>query len=207
MADAPGSPALGLIELDSIAHGVLTGDAIVKAAPVASIHAGTVHPGRYLVMVAGDTASVEIALDIGQAVGGATVLDSVFLPDVHADVIGAIIRADQTAVSDEEAVGLLETATVATVIDAADAGVKAAGVTLATVRLADGLGGKGYLVLGGAVAEVEAAIESAVARVERTDQLLYWVVIPQLADEMRENLAAELRFNKRLELTPLGADR
>ncbi len=205
MPDLSNHPAVGLIELDSIAHGVLTGDAMVKASPVTSIHAGTVHPGRYLVMVAGDTASVDVALDVGGRVGGTAVLDSMFLPDIHSDVVAAVVRADETAVFDGEAVGVLETATAAAVIDAADAGVKAARVTLATVRLADGLGGKGYLVFGGAVAEVEAAIESSVARAEPTDQLLHSVVIPQLAAEMRANLMAELRFNRRLEMTPLGS--
>ena len=38
-------PALALIEFDSIAAGIVAGDAMVKTAPVAHIVAGTVHPG------------------------------------------------------------------------------------------------------------------------------------------------------------------
>ena len=58
-------PAVGLLEFASIAAGIVAGDAMVKASPVGSIYAGTVHPGKYLVLVSGDTASVETALDAG----------------------------------------------------------------------------------------------------------------------------------------------
>ena len=88
--------------------------------------------------------------------------------------------------------------TVASVIEAADAGVKAASVSLPAVRLADGLGGKGYAVFTGPVAEVEAALQAAVERATPTGQLIRYVVIPQIHAEMRENLAADLRFNQRL---------
>lgn len=201
-----GDPAVGMIELDSIARGVVTGDAMIKSSPLGSIWCGTVHPGRYLVLVGGDTASVEVALEVGQATGGDAVLDSMFLPDIHPDVTVAIGSTSDTALADGESVGLVETATVATVIEAADAGVKAAAVSIATVRLADGLGGKGYVVFGGVLAEVEAAVEAAVARAEPTGQMLAQVVVPQLAAEMRDNFALDLRFNERLTARADGRD-
>ena len=191
-------PAVGMIELDSIATGVVAGDAMIKASPLGSIYAGTVHPGRYLVLVSGDTASVEIALDVGREAGAGSLLDSMLLPDIHPDVTSRLIATDDTALAEGEAIGVVETSTVATLIEAADAGVKAASVTIASLRLADGLGGKGYTVFGGILAEVEAAVEAAVARAEPTGQLLGHVVVSQLAAEMRHNLATDLRFNARL---------
>jgi microcompartment protein CcmL/EutN len=204
MADPASSldPAVAMLELDSIALGVVTGDAMIKASPLGSIYAGTVHPGRYLVLVSGDTASVEVALEVGRATGGGSVVDSMFLPDVHPEVSAAIVATDDTAAAAGEAIGLIETATVATVIEAADAGVKSADVTLAALRLADGLGGKGYLVFGGVLADVEAAVESAVARAEPSGHLLHHVVVAQLADEMRHNLTSDLRFSRRVAARP-----
>ena len=58
-----------------------------------------------------------------------------------------------------EALGVIETATVAAIIEAADAGLKGARVRLLELRLADDLGGKGYLLFDGPVADVEAAVE------------------------------------------------
>ncbi len=189
------STAIGLLELDSIAAGIVAGDAMAKSSPVTSLFAGTVHPGRYLVLVGGDTAAVEIALDAG---GTDRVVDSLFLPDVHPAVVAAITTTDVAATIDGDAVGILESTTVATAIVAADAGVKTADVTLPALRLADDLGGKAYCLFVGLVADVEAAVEGAVAATERAEHPVHATVIPQLHADMRANLEAELRFNARV---------
>lgn len=195
-------PAIAVIELDSIATGILAGDAMVKAAPVGSIYAGTVHPGRYVIVVSGDTASVEVAVEAGTAVAADALADAVFIPDVHPLVVDAIISEAELADCEGDALGVVETSTIAAVIDAADAGVKAASVKLPTVRLADGLGGKGYALFSGEVAEVEAAVDAAVTRGGREGAALHQVIIPQLHEEMRENLSRELRLNYRLARRP-----
>ena len=185
-------PAVAVLELDSIARGIEAGDAMIKRSPLEVIRAGTVHPGKYLVLVGGMTADVEEALEAGREAGGDAVLDVVFLPDVHPDVvasIGGVRRAEPG-----EALGIVETRTVASVIEAADAGVKGARVTIREMRLADELGGKAYVLFGGEVAEVEAAVEQAVARIEASGQRLASAVIPQLHGEMDENLSADARF-------------
>ena len=92
---------------------------------------------------------------------------------------------------------IIETPAVAAVIDAADAGIKAARVTLDAVRLADGLGGKGYALFSGDVAEVEAAIETASERVESTPGVITRI-IAQLHPEMAENLRRDLHFMHRV---------
>ena len=191
-------PAIAIVEFDSIAVGIFTGDAMVKSSPVSSIYAGTVHPGNYLVVVTGDTASVEVALETGLEAGSDAVIDSIFLPAVHVDVVAAIVSSVEAADFDGDAVGIVETDTVASVVEAADAGVKAAAVMLPAVRLADGLGGKGYAIFSGPVAEVEEAVGAAVERSEPTGNLARHVVIAQIHDEMRQNLADDLRFNQRL---------
>ncbi len=192
-------PAIALLEFDSISAGIVAGDAMVKTSPIGAIYAGTVHPGNYLVFVTGDTASVEIALATGTDVGGARLTDSVFLADIHPEVTAAIVGGSDVAGLRDEALGIVETSTVAAVIDAADAGVKAADVKVSSVRLADGLGGKGYVLFSGVVAEVEAAVEAAEARTEPHGSLVRVDVISQLHGEMAANLATELRFMRRVE--------
>lgn len=199
MSDAPLSdPAIALLEFDSISAGILSGDAMVKTSPIGAIYAGTVHPGKYLVLAGGDTASVEIALATGRDMGGGHVSDWVFLPDIHPEVMSAITKGADSASLDGEALGIVETTTVAAVIDAADAGVKAADVRVSSVRLADGLGGKGYVLFSGVVAEVEAAVEAAVVRTEPHGTMIRSDVIAQLHEEMAENLAGDLRFLRRV---------
>ena len=192
-------PAIALLEFESISAGIVAGDAMVKASPIGSIYAGTVHPGNYLVLVSGDTASVEVALATGTEACGGHLIDSVFLPDIHPDVVAAIVGDAPNASLSAEALGIVEMSTVAATIDAADAGVKGADVVVGSVRLADGLGGKGYVLFSGVVAEVEAAVDSAVARSEPHRTLIRSDVIAQLHEEMADNLTEQLRFMKRVE--------
>ena len=189
-------PAVAVLEFDSIARGIEAGDAMAKRAPLDVLRAGTVHPGRYLVLVGGVTADVEEALQAGREVGAGAVADEVFLPDVHPDVVASIggVRREGGG----EALGVIETRTVAAIVDAADAGVKAARVVIRDLRLADELGGKGYVLFGGEVAEVEAAIEAGAARIASTGRDLAHVVIAQLHGEMHENLIADPRFAERV---------
>ena len=185
-------PALALLEFDSIAAGIEAGDAMVKRSPVARIQTGTVQPGHYLVMVTGDVATVEEAVKAGKEIGHAALRDEIFLPNVHPDVVTGLGGMRQPVMGD--ALGIVETRTVAAAIHAADAGLKGAEVALLQLRLADGLGGKGLALFTGLVADVEAAVDigSAVSGA----QLIRQVVIAQLHNEMWPNVYTNGRFGE-----------
>jgi microcompartment protein CcmL/EutN len=203
MASLAIDPALALVELDSIAAGIAAGDAMAKRAPIDVLRAGTVHPGKYLVLVGGSVGDVEEALAAGREVGTSSILDVVFLPDAHPELVAAIAGACREAAG--EALGVIETTTVAAILEAADAGLKGASVRLVELRLADDLGGKGYLLFDGPVSDVEAAVEIGTGRIAGAAGLA-WRVIPQLHAEMAVNLAADARFHERvLAPEPAGA--
>ena len=189
-------PALALIDFSSIAAGIEAADAMAKRAQIDVIRAGTVQPGRYLVLIGGTVADVEESLAAGRAVAGPAVLDHVFLPHVHPEVVAAIGGGRVPEL--EDALGVVETATAAAVIHAADAGVKGADVRLVEIRLADGLGGKGIVLFSGVVADVQTAVELGVGTLERPEQLVRSVVIPRLHPSMWENVADASRFSARV---------
>lgn len=185
-------PAIGLLEFSSIAVGILAGDAMVKRSPVEVIYAGTVHPGKYLVLVAGEVAHVEEALPAGHEAGAGALLDEIFLPD--ADVRVADALRGQRRFGDRDALGIVETSTVAAIVGAADRGVKGAAVGLQEIRYADDLGGKAYCLFDGPVADVEVAVDVAVSGLSRPDLLVSRVVIPRIHDEMADNLESTADF-------------
>ena len=189
-------PALALLEFSSIAVGIQAADAMVKRAPIDVIKSGTVQPGKYLVMIGGQVADVEESLAAGRETGGDTAVDFVYLPQVHPEVVKAIAGARVPKTTD--ALGVIETTTVAAAIHSADAGIKGAEVKLVEVRLADGLGGKGIVLFSGLVADVEAAVEIGVGVLENPGLLVQQVVIPQLHSEMWENVADATRFGARV---------
>lgn len=189
-------PALGLVEFDSIAAGIQAGDAMVKAAPVEALYGGTVQPGRYLLLTTGDTASVKIAVQRATEVGHAALLDSLFLAEVHRDVVRAL--TGDALKNGNTAVGVIETDTVASILRGADAGRKHADVSLDALKLADGIGGKGVGLFSGEVGDVEAALERAAHVARASTEYVQTTVISQMHDEMRANLQTELGFHSRL---------
>ena len=78
-----------------MATGVLAVDRLLKRSPVAGLQCGIVQPGKYLVWVTGSVASVEEAHAEGCSVGRdqGFLLDEIFLPDPHEDVLAGPRRA------------------------------------------------------------------------------------------------------------------
>lgn len=193
-------PALALLEFSSIAAGVQAADAMVKRAPLDIVRAGTVQPGRFLVLVGGPVAEVEEALKAGLAATPDVLNDYIFLPGVHRDVVRALggERSAGKLAAGHNALGVVETRTVPAAIQAADRGVKGAEVALMEIRLADGLGGKGVVFFTGAVSDVEAAIEIVDGALQ-AEQKVRQVVISQLHVDLAEVLRGSTRFGRQLD--------
>ena len=151
--------AIGMVELSSIARGIETSDSMVKAAQVELLRSVTVCPGKYMVIIGGDTGAVRAALEAGRQKGAQYVVDTLLIPSVHEQVFPAI--SGTVEVTNPQAVGVVEFYSIASAIQAADAAVKAAQVTLIEVRTGYAIGGKGFVVLTGDVGAVRAAVEAA----------------------------------------------
>jgi microcompartment protein CcmL/EutN len=188
-------PALALLEFNSIAAGVLSADAMVKRATLAVVHAGTVQPGRFLVLIGGEVAEVQESLMAGLETAPDALSDHIFLPHVHPEVVRALSAV--RVLKPDDALGVVETRTVPAAILAADRGVKGAEVTLMEIRLADGLGGKGIVLFTGQVSDVEAALEIADSVLTET-QKVRQVVISQLHPDIAAVLREHTRFGAQL---------
>lgn len=157
-------PAVGLVETTSIARGLVVADQMVKKAPVTLAFARPVTPGKHVVIVTGDVAEVDEAMQVGLATAAHTLVDKLFLPQAHAGVIRALGGGRRAP--GMSSLGIFETFSVASAILAADAACKAAEVELAELRLADGLGGKAYFIVTATLDCVEAAIDAAQHAIE-----------------------------------------
>mgnify|MGYP001020477260 CR=1 FL=1 len=169
-------PAIGLIEFNSIASGILATDAMAKRAEVSVVDSRGICPGKYLVLVTGDVEAVQRSLEAGLEAGGGAVTGKLLLPNVHAQVIPALIAA--TPVHALEALGVIETFNAPACIVAADAAAKETAIELVLIRVGNGLGGKSFVVLTGAWADVEAAVQAGIERIKEMGALVRRVVIP-----------------------------
>jgi microcompartment protein CcmL/EutN len=188
--------ALALVELPTVVLGIRVADAMAKRVAFDVLRTGTVEPGRYLVLVGGSVAAVEEGVAAARETAAGRELDLLFLPAVARAVVDAMVgsRAEGQA----DALGILETRTVAATLAAADAAVKGALVEILEIHLADGLGGNGYALLAGEVSDVEAAIEIASRAPGVAEQLVDSATIAQLQSELWTELRAGARFSDRL---------
>lgn len=154
-------PALALIEVSSIARGMVVTDACVKKAEVKLLASKPISPGRYITLFWGDVADVEEAYREGLEVAGEALDDQLFLPGVHESLLEAVLAVSQLPAVD--ALGITETFTVGATLLSADAACKAAEVQLLELRLATGMGGKSYYIVTGELYDVEAAVEAGAA--------------------------------------------
>ena len=174
---------LGVLEFSSIAIGYTALDEMLKIAPIKIIEARTICPGKYLIVFSGDVASVEYSFQKGFEIGKELVVDSLFLPMVHEDVIPAI---GKKVLSEEwNAIGIIETLTVASSIEAGDTAAKVGGIRIIEIRLAIGFGGKSYVKIQGHLDAVEAAIEAGSAKAITKGQLCMKTIIPRPHSEVK----------------------
>ena len=130
-----------------------------------------------MVLVGGDVAAVESAVEAGEQAAAGCLVDRFIIPNVHPDVFHALARSELPKIG--EALGILESFSVASLIEGADAAAKAANVTLLEIRLAMALGGKAFCTLTGDVAAVQAAVDAGKAVISRQGLLVNAVVIPR----------------------------
>jgi microcompartment protein CcmL/EutN len=176
------SNSIGLIELTSVAAGFQVCDTMLKAADVELVLARSICSGKYMVMVRGEVGAVEAAVSAGVSEARFSIVDSFVIPNLHESVFPALSGA--TKVETLEALGILESFSVAALIEGADAAVKAANVELIEIRLAMALGGKAFVTLTGNVAAVQAAIDAGAQIVGQKGMLVNKVVIPSPRPEL-----------------------
>jgi len=186
-------PTIAVLEFGSIADGIFCTDALLKRAPIAMIKSGTVSRGRYLVIIGGSTASVEESLNEALAFGQSGVLDHAFLPDIHPRLHDAVLGARMPV--EQDAVGVLETDTVAANVRAAELALKGTDVRLVELRLAEyEMSGKAVSIFNGPLHEVEAAMGLAVDFLRGRKEYIQHRIISLPHEMLTKHLATGTQF-------------
>ena len=169
--------AIGMVEYVTVSVGIQAADLMVKTAEVEIIEAQTVCPGKYIVIIKGDLSAVRAAVENAKTKYQEKLVDSFVLGNPHEDIFPAIYGSSDPG--EVNALGVLETYSVASAIVAADVAAKTAIVSLIELRLARGMCGKSYMFITGEVAAVTAAIEKARQTVGEEGMVLDSSVIPR----------------------------
>ncbi len=182
----PTPSSLALIELSSVARGFVTTDKMLKAAEVELVMARTICSGKYMVMIAGELHAVQASVDAGLETSRECTVDHFIIADVHPDVFPAL--ASTSELERKGAIGVIESFSVAALVEAIDKVAKQAPVSMMEARLAMALGGKAYLVFTGDVEAVKESVAAGVEVVAERGLLVNEVVIPDPRPELFETL-------------------
>ncbi|MBM9512612.1 BMC domain-containing protein [Desulfogranum marinum] len=176
--------AVGMLELSSIAAGFVVQDAVLKAADVELLVARTICPGKYMIVIGGKVGSVKAAMEAGLSASKGFLVEQLVLPNIDQAIFPAISGCVELVKTKGNALGVIETFSAASILRAADAAVKAAGVTLFRVHLSMAVGGKGFLLLAGDVGSVTASINSGVETIKDDGMLVNKAVISGASKEL-----------------------
>ena len=178
--------AIGMIEITSIAIGHQVQDTMLKSGDVSLYMGRTICSGKYIIIVGGNVGATDAAVSAGLEAAPDGIIDHILIPNIHADVFKALGDMVQITVSGGRtpSLGIIETFSAASAIEAADAAAKAADVTLFRLHLAMALGGKGLVLMSGSVADCHAAVEAGAALVREKGLLVAEVVIPRPSPEL-----------------------
>lgn len=178
--------AIGLVEFNSIAKGIEAADQMLKMSNVEIVISSPTCPGKYITLIHGDVAAVENSVKAGKSAGGQFVVADIVIPNIDPQIFPAITGS--SLVEKIDAIGVIESFSIASLIIAADACVKAAGITLLEIRLGQAIGGKSVVVFTGDVADVNSAMEAGTAVIEESGNLVAKIVIPSPHSDLKKIL-------------------
>jgi len=181
-------PCIGLLELESIARGVEVADAILWEGAIEMLFTCPVQPGKYVMLFTGSVQDVRSALARGSELASGVLVDELLIQQVHPQVEIALRRSGGRIDGALDAVGIVETKTVASAIVAADVALKTATVDLLDLRIANGLGGKSFLAFTGEVSDVRSAVTAGARSAQETGKLEHDVVIPRPHPDLSRHL-------------------
>lgn len=149
-------PCIGLLETCSVARGLEVANAVLWRSAVAMLFCEPVSGGAFVQLFTGAVDEVRSSLARGAEVAGEDLKEEILIANLEPSILDAL-RGRFASIS-LDAVGILETSTVGATVLAADAAAKTAAVVPLEMRLGNQLGGKAFVVFGGGVGDVRAAI-------------------------------------------------
>lgn len=156
-------------------------DALVKQAQVTVLWHREVSPGKTLILFGGAEEETLEAHNAALNASATCLEDDLLLPQAH-PLLWRALDSDY-APRQGDAAAIVELNSVAATLLSVDTALKTTDVTLVKMRLAQGIGGRGFYILAGQLDEVQAAAEAAQNSV-REDRLYACEIISQPHNEV-----------------------
>ena len=181
--------SIGLLEVKSIPIGMLATDVMLKAADIKALISTPICPGKYMIAVYGNVGAVKSAMETGVQLADSSIVSSYIINNVHESIPAAVTGTSE--VDKILSVGVIETISALTAVMAGDIAAKASNIRLMEIRIARGLGGKGFLVFTGELSAVKSAMNSCLNQLKESGEITGSCVIssphPEFVDKLLSN--------------------
>lgn len=195
--------AIAMIELCSIAQGIVACDVALKKSSVTLVWSQAFQPGKYAFLIQGGEEEVKDAIQAAQTTSGAFLIDSLVLTQPHEQIYPLLeidhikITENSVAKSKErenffanpqkETLGIIETYGLVANLRAADAALKESDIQGLELSFSPLLGGKGCFVFCGKLEAVQASLQKGITQapknlimhhqcIARPDAQLKWLL-------------------------------
>ncbi|MDT2193171.1 BMC domain-containing protein [Paenibacillus larvae] len=178
------SSAIGVVELRSIGKGYETADCMLKKSSVTIHHLKPICPGKFLIIISGDTAEVQEAMDFARTEANGFRISDFVLHGVHPEIVDGLKK--RYSPRPVEAIGILETSTVSSGIFALNNALKQSEIHVKRMNLGMAIGGKFFTVFTGSVSDVEQGMKVILSSMDEK-RIIHYTVIPSPSEEMKKH--------------------
>jgi PduT-like ethanolamine utilization protein len=180
------SKSIGAIEFRNIAKGLEVSNEIVKKAYVDILYLKSICPGKFIIIISGDTGEVNTAVDYGISMSEGFMVDSFVINAVHESIIDGL-KNKYKHTEDISSIGIMETNKVCAGLKALDKTLKSSDVNLIKLQLSFAIGGKLVYIVSGSLSSINYGIDEA-KNILKVKEIVCTSVIPSVDEKIRKNL-------------------
>jgi PduT-like ethanolamine utilization protein len=178
------SSAIGVVELRSISKGYETADGMLKTSSVQIHHLKPICPGKFLIIISGDTADVQEAMDFAKAEAKDFRISDFVLHGVHPEIVEGLKK--RYSPQPVDAIGILETSTVSSGVFALNNALKQSDIHVKRMNLGMAIGGKFLVVFTGNVSDVEQGMKVILSSIDEK-RIVHYSVIRSPVEEIKNH--------------------
>ncbi len=180
------SKSIGAIEFKSIAKGIEVSNDMVKKSFVEVLYLKSICPGKFLIIIAGETSQVKECVDYGLDKGSGYIVDNFIINSVHEDIVNGL-KHKYKPIENITSIAVMETSKVCAGIKSLDKTLKSSDVVLLKLQLSFAIGGKLVYIVAGDLSSLEVGISEGKSMLNSKD-IINISIIPSVDKQIIKNL-------------------
>lgn len=178
--------SIGSIEFRSIAKGIEVSNEMVKKSYVDILYLKSICPGKFIIIISGDTGEVNTAIEYGLSISQGFVVDSFVINSVHESIISAL-KNKYESITEVNCIGVMETSKVCAGLKALDKTLKSSDTTIIKLQLSFAIGGKLVYIVCGSLSSVNYGIDEGKKELKDKD-VIQALVMPHVDEKIIKHL-------------------